>query len=70
MLIDRLRADGMVLTYDPDDRTLRAGGHDAPAVVIGTHATGIHPRQDQGKEDRLGKKRETEHLPRPEAERG
>ena len=29
-LIDQLRADGIVLTYDPDSRTLRAGGHDAP----------------------------------------
>ena len=35
-LIDQLRADGVVLTYDPDDRTLRAGGHDAPSVTIGT----------------------------------
>ena len=34
-LIDQLRADGIVLTYDPDDRTLRAGGHDAPSVTIG-----------------------------------
>ena len=25
-LIDRMRADGLVLTYDPDDQTLRAGG--------------------------------------------
>ena len=34
-LIDQLRADGVVLTYDPQDRTLRAGGHDAPCVTIG-----------------------------------
>ena len=34
-LIDQLRASGVVLTYDPDDRTLRAGGHDALAVTIG-----------------------------------
>ena len=34
-LIDRLRANGTVLTYDPDDRTLRAGGHDALSVTIG-----------------------------------
>jgi hypothetical protein len=34
-LIDRLRADGVVLTYDPQDQTLRAGGHDALAVTIG-----------------------------------
>jgi hypothetical protein len=33
-LIDRLRADGVVLTYDPHDRTLRAGGHDALFVAI------------------------------------
>ena len=37
-LIDRLRADGTVLTYDPDDRTLHAGDHDAPSVVIGKDA--------------------------------
>ena len=34
-LIDRLRADGVVLTYDPQDQTLRADGHDALAVTIG-----------------------------------
>jgi site-specific DNA recombinase len=34
-LIDQLRADGTVLTYDPDDRTLRTGGHDALSVAIG-----------------------------------
>ena len=34
-LIDQLRADGVVLTYDPQDRTLRTGGHDAPSVTIG-----------------------------------
>jgi site-specific DNA recombinase len=27
--------DGVVLTYDPQDRTLRAGGHDALSVAIG-----------------------------------
>ena len=43
MLIDHLRADGVVLTYDPDHRTLRTGGHDAP-VVIGTDATGANSR--------------------------
>ena len=46
-LIDQLRDDGTVLTYDPDDRTLRAGGHDAPPVVIGMHAAGSHSRQDR-----------------------
>jgi site-specific DNA recombinase len=34
-LIDQLRADGIILTYDPDRRTLRAGDHDAPSVTIG-----------------------------------
>ena len=34
-LIDQLSAGGIVLTYDPDDRTLRAGDHDAPSVTIG-----------------------------------
>jgi hypothetical protein len=34
-LIDQLRADGVVLTYDPQDRILRAGGHDALSVTIG-----------------------------------
>jgi site-specific DNA recombinase len=47
-LIDRLRSDGVVLTYDPDHRTLRAGGHDTPAVTIGTRAVGTHSRRDGG----------------------
>ena len=34
-LIDQLRADGTVLTYGPDDRTLRTSGHDALSVAIG-----------------------------------
>jgi hypothetical protein len=34
-LIDQLRTGGIVLTYDPDNRTLRAGGQDAPSVTIG-----------------------------------
>jgi len=34
-LIDQLRADGVVLTYDPQDRTLRTDGHDALSVTIG-----------------------------------
>jgi site-specific DNA recombinase len=33
-LIDQLRAAGTVLTYDPDEKTVRAGDRDAPAVVI------------------------------------
>jgi hypothetical protein len=36
VLIDRLRAEGRVLTFDPDSGMLRAGGPDAPAVVLGT----------------------------------
>ena len=32
-LIDRLRINGIVLTYDPQDRTLHAG-NDAPSVTI------------------------------------
>jgi hypothetical protein len=46
-LIDQLRADGTVLTYDPASRTLRAGGHDAPPVTIGTAAAETHSRQDR-----------------------
>ena len=34
-LIDQLHADGVVLTYDPDDRTLRVDGQDALSVTIG-----------------------------------
>ena len=34
-LIHQLRAGDTVLTYDPQDRTLRADGHDAPSVTIG-----------------------------------
>jgi hypothetical protein len=34
-LIDRLRATGTVLTYDPDTRTLRANSHDARSVTVG-----------------------------------
>jgi len=34
-LIDRLRADGVVLTYDPGSRTLSVDGHDALSVTIG-----------------------------------
>ena len=53
-LIDQLRADGVVLTYDPDDRTLRAG-----ACAVRHHrqdATDIRA-PEQGKEDRLEKAR-------------
>ena len=34
-LIDQLRVGGIVLTYHPDGRILRAGDHDAPSVTIG-----------------------------------
>jgi hypothetical protein len=34
-LIDQLRADSVVLTYNPDDRTLRAGDRNTPFVTIG-----------------------------------
>ena len=44
-LIDQLRADGTILTYDPASRTLRAGGHDAPPVTIGTADAETHSRQ-------------------------
>jgi site-specific DNA recombinase len=47
VLIDRLRADGIVLTYHPASRTLRIGGHDAPSVTIGKDATDTHSRQDK-----------------------
>jgi hypothetical protein len=33
-MIDQLRADGVVLTYDADGRTLRAVSQDAPSVTI------------------------------------
>jgi hypothetical protein len=69
MLIDRLRADGVVFTYDSDGRTLHADGHDAPPVVIGQNAIPNHSRQDRKRRTRLGSD-EREHLLRPEAERG
>jgi site-specific DNA recombinase len=34
-LIDQLRATGTALTYDPQDRTLRADSHDAMSITIG-----------------------------------
>ena len=34
-LIDQLRAGGVLLTYDPDDRTLRTGDHDMLSVTTG-----------------------------------
>jgi site-specific DNA recombinase len=44
-LIDRLRADGVVLTYDPGNRTLRAG--DTPSVTVGRAVTGMRPHQNK-----------------------
>ena len=43
----RPQAAALVLTYDPDGRTLHAGGDDAPPVVIGKDATDTHSRQDR-----------------------
>jgi len=45
VLIDQLRADGTVLTYDPDNQTLRTG--DAPSVTVGGDAIGTHSRRDK-----------------------
>ncbi len=42
-LIDQLRAGGVLLTYDPDDRTLRTSGHHALSVTIGKD-TDTHTR--------------------------
>jgi site-specific DNA recombinase len=42
-LIDQLRAGGVLLTYDPDDRTLRTGDHDMLSVTIGKD-TDTHTR--------------------------
>jgi site-specific DNA recombinase len=47
VLIDQLRADGTVLTYDPSSRTLRAGDHYAPAITIGTDTTSTRSRQNK-----------------------
>jgi hypothetical protein len=33
-LIDQLRAAGTILTYDLDNKTVRAGDRDTPSVVI------------------------------------
>jgi site-specific DNA recombinase len=45
-LVDQLRADCVVLTYDPEERTLRAGDNDASSVTIGKETTGTHSRQN------------------------
>jgi hypothetical protein len=44
-LIDQLRADGVVLTYDSGDKTLRAD--DAPSVTIGGGTTDTHSRRNE-----------------------
>ncbi len=49
--IDQLRAGRIVLTYDPDDRTLRASG-DAPSVTIGRDATDVRPRRNKENKER------------------
>jgi site-specific DNA recombinase len=46
-LIGQLHADGTVLTYDPDDRTLRADGLDARPVIIGADPVGARARRDR-----------------------
>jgi len=46
-LIAQLHADGTVLTYDPDDRTLRADALDAPPVIIGTDPVGTRARRNR-----------------------
>ncbi len=44
-LIDQLRANGVILIYDPGDQTLRAG--DAPSGTIGRDATDVRPRRNK-----------------------
>ena len=66
-LIDQLRADGVVLSYDPDDRALRSGGHDPLSITIGTDNVSTHSRQN--KKRRIARKTRREHPLRPEAER-
>ena len=34
-LIDQLRTAGVILTYDPDTRTIRTGDSDPVAVTVG-----------------------------------
>jgi hypothetical protein len=55
----------VVLTYDPQDRTLRADGRDRLFVATGRNRW----EPDQGKEARKARKKK-KHPPRPEAERG
>ena len=41
------RVGGLVLTYHPDDRTLRVGDHDAPSVTMGKDPADTHSRQNK-----------------------
>jgi hypothetical protein len=44
--IDWLRADGVVLTYDPHDRTLRTDGHDrCPSPSAKTTDSGTRDKE-------------------------
>jgi Recombinase zinc beta ribbon domain len=61
-LIGQLHADGTVLTYDPDDRTLRADGRDAPPCNH-RHGPRRHPRAGTGKGGPPREKRQREHTP-------
>ncbi len=62
-LIDRLRADGVVLTYDPDDRALRAAmrrlspsaGTPLTSARAGTRKGGP-PRETEGKSTRRARR--------------
>jgi len=55
-LIEQLRAGGVVLTYDPQDRTLRADGRDRLFVATGRNRW----EPDQGKEAaRRGRRKST-----------
>jgi site-specific DNA recombinase len=46
-VIDQMRAAGVILTYDPDDRTLRARGHDPLSVTTGKNTTGTLSRRNK-----------------------
>ena len=69
-LIDQLRSGGTVLTYDPQDRTLRVGDprhavrHYRQEALTLTHARTSERRTVQGR------RKTREHPLRPEAERG
>jgi hypothetical protein len=40
-LIDQLRTDRIIVSYDPQDRTLRAGDHDVPSACLGTRSEAL-----------------------------